>query len=135
MANRRRPTAGQGCYWHLAGEPTRNRRYPPIRFRKPRYSLADLHHLRQQAPKPDDLSPNLCLADYVAPAGMEDYVGGFAVTSGLNLESILEDFPNDDFNQIMIKALADRFAEAFAEYLHERVRQRLLGVRCRRSDG
>ena len=89
--------------------------------------LADLHHLRQQAPKPDDLSPNLCLADYVAPAGIEDYVGGFAVTSGLNLESILEDFPNDDFNQIMIKALADRFAEAFAEYLHERVRQDFWG--------
>jgi 5-methyltetrahydrofolate--homocysteine methyltransferase len=89
--------------------------------------LADLHHLRQQAPKPDDLSPNLCLADYVAPAGIEDYVGGFAVTSGLNLEAILEDFPNDDFNQIMIKALADRFAEAFAEFLHERVRQDLWG--------
>ena len=90
-------------------------------------ALADLHHLRQQAPKPDDLSPNLCLADYVAPAGIEDYVGGFAVTSGLNLESILEDFPNDDFNQIMIKALADRFAEAFAEYLHEKVRQDFWG--------
>ena len=54
-------------------------------------------------------------------------MGGFAVTSGLNLESILEDFPNDDFNQIMIKALADRFAEAFAEYLHERVRQDFWG--------
>ena len=90
-------------------------------------ALADLHHLRQQAPKPDDLSPNLCLADYVAPAGFEDYVGGFAVTSGLNLESILEDFPNDDFNQIMIKALADRFAEAFAEYLHQRVRRDFWG--------
>ena len=50
-------------------------------------------------------------------------MGGFAVTSGLNLESILEDFSNDDFNQIMIKALADRFAEAFAEYLHQRVRR------------
>ena len=54
-------------------------------------------------------------------------MGGFAVTSGLNLESILEDFPNDDFNQIMIKALADRFAEAFAEYLHEKVRQDFWG--------
>lgn len=89
--------------------------------------LADLHHLRQQTPKPDDLSPNLCLADYVAPEGIADYVGGFAVTSGLNLESILEDFPNDDFNQIMIKALADRFAEAFAEFLHERVRRDFWG--------
>jgi 5-methyltetrahydrofolate--homocysteine methyltransferase len=90
-------------------------------------TLADLYHLRQQAPKPDDLSPNLCLADYVAPEGIKDYVGGFAVTSGLNLESILEDFPNDDFNQIMIKALADRFAEAFAEFLHEKVRRDFWG--------
>ncbi|NCF43379.1 MAG: methionine synthase [Proteobacteria bacterium] len=90
-------------------------------------TLADLYHLRQQTPKPDDLSPNLCLADYVAADGISDYVGGFAVTSGINLETILEDFPNDDFNQIMLKALADRFAEAFAEYLHQRVRQEIWG--------
>ena len=89
--------------------------------------LADLCHLRQQAPKPDDLSPNLCLADYVAPEGIADYVGGFAVCCGGNLEEILADFPNDDFNQIMIKALADRFAEAFAEYLHCKVRRHYWG--------
>ena len=89
--------------------------------------LADLCHLRQQAPKPDDLSPNLCLADYVAPQGTADYVGGFAVSCGNNIEDILADFPNDDFNQIMIKALADRFAEAFAEYLHSRVRREFWG--------
>ncbi|HCG71459.1 MAG TPA: methionine synthase [Gammaproteobacteria bacterium] len=90
-------------------------------------TLADLYHLRQQTPKPDDLSPNLCLADYLAPPGTSDHVGGFAVTSGINLDTILEDFPNDDFNQIMLKALADRFAEAFAEYLHQRVRQEIWG--------
>jgi 5-methyltetrahydrofolate--homocysteine methyltransferase len=90
-------------------------------------TLADLYHLRQQTPKPDDLSPNLCLADYLAPHGTSDYVGGFAVTSGINLDTILEDFPNDDFNQIMLKALADRFAEAFAEFLHQRVRQEIWG--------
>jgi 5-methyltetrahydrofolate--homocysteine methyltransferase len=73
------------------------------------------------------LSPNLCLADYVAPEGIADYVGGFAVCCGGNLEEILADFPNDDFNQIMIKALADRFAEAFAEYLHCKVRRHYWG--------
>ena len=88
--------------------------------------LADLYHLRQQAPKPDDLSPNLCLADYVAPQG-PDYLGGFAVTAGINVDDVLADFPNDDFNQIMIKALADRFAEAFAEYAHREVRQEFWG--------
>ena len=76
----------------------------------------------------DDLSPNLCLADYVAPKGVADYVGGFAVCCGGNLEEILADFPNDDFNQIMIKALADRFAEAFAESLQGETT--LLGLRA-----
>ncbi len=90
-------------------------------------SLAELYHLRQQAPKPDDLSPNLCLADYVGPPGVADYLGGFAVTAGIHLAAVLEDFPNDDFNQIMIKALADRFAEAFAEYAHRLVRQEFWG--------
>jgi len=92
-----------------------------------RTPLADLYHLRQQAPKPDDLSPNLCLADYLAPEGSADYLGGFAVTAGINLDDVLEDFPNDDFNQIMIKALADRFAEAFAEYAHRAIRREIWG--------
>jgi len=85
--------------------------------------LCTLHHLRQQAPKPDDLSPNYCLADFIAPEGSEDYIGGFAVTAGSNIEAILADFPDDDYAQIMIKALADRLAEAFAEYLHEQIRR------------
>ena len=84
--------------------------------------LAVLHHLRQQAPKPNDEAPNYCLADFVAAQGTPDYVGGFAVTSGLNIDQILSRYDNDDYAQIMIKALADRLAEAFAEYLHHHVR-------------
>ena len=90
-------------------------------------ALAHLHHLRQQAPKPDDLSPNYCLADFVAPTGIADYIGGFAVTAGKNIDSILAEFDDDDYTQIMIKALADRLAEAFAEYLHAQVRQQYWG--------
>lgn len=84
--------------------------------------VARLHHLRQQAPKPDDEAPNLCLADFVAPTGVDDYIGAFAVTAGLNMEQVLAKYPDDDYSQIMIKALADRLAEAFAEYLHRHVR-------------
>jgi 5-methyltetrahydrofolate--homocysteine methyltransferase len=88
--------------------------------------LARLHHLRQQAVKPEG-QPNLCLADYVAPAGIPDYLGAFAVTAGLGIETVLAQYPNDDYSSIMIKALADRLAEAFAEYLHEQVRKRHWG--------
>jgi 5-methyltetrahydrofolate--homocysteine methyltransferase len=88
--------------------------------------LAKLHHLRQQAVKPEG-QPNLCLADFVAPVGVEDFIGGFAVTAGLGIEEALARHPNDDYASIMIKALADRFAEAFAEYLHEQVRKRYWG--------
>ncbi len=89
--------------------------------------LAALHHLRQQAPKPDDLSPNQCLSDYVAKPGSADYLGGFAVTTGINIDAILAEFPDDDYAQIMIKSLADRLAEAFAERLHAHVRQQAWG--------
>ncbi len=85
--------------------------------------VARLHHLRQQAPKPDDEAPNMCLADFVAPRGMDDYIGAFAVTAGINIEQVLARHPDDDYSQIMIKALADRLAEAFAEYLHHHVRK------------
>jgi 5-methyltetrahydrofolate--homocysteine methyltransferase len=88
--------------------------------------LARLHHLRQQAIKPEG-QPNLCLADYVGPPGVADYVGAFAVTAGLGIETALAAHANDDYACIMIKALADRFAEAFAEYLHERVRKEYWG--------
>ncbi len=87
---------------------------------------AVLHHLRQQNIKPPG-QPNYCLSDFIAPAGsgIKDYVGGFAVTTGFGIEAHLEKFEKDhnDYDSIMLKALADRLAEAFAEYLHERVRK------------
>ena len=82
-----------------------------------------LHFLRQQIEKGDG-TPNYCLADFIAPKGVPDYIGGFAVTSGHGLKDIVEKFKvaHDDYNAIMAEAIADRLAEAFAEYLHKRVR-------------
>jgi 5-methyltetrahydrofolate--homocysteine methyltransferase len=92
------------------------------------------HGLRQQGVKPvvDGVQkPNRCLADFIAPkaSGIADYIGMFAVTAGLGIEKHVERFlkANDDYSAIMVKALADRLAEAFAEYLHERVRTDLWG--------
>ena len=83
------------------------------------------HHLRQQTEKTD--FANYCLADFVAPksSGKKDYMGAFAVTGGLEEDALAEEYDkqHDDYNKIMIKALADRLAEAFAEYLHEKVRK------------
>jgi len=83
------------------------------------------HHLRQQTEKTD--FANYCLADFVAPksSGKKDYMGAFAVTGGLEEDALAEayDQQHDDYNKIMVKALADRLAEAFAEYLHEKVRK------------
>ena len=86
--------------------------------------LATLHHLRQQRRLPAG-RPNLCLADFVSPEG--DYLGAFAVTAGLGIEAALAARAGDDYADIMIKALADRLAEAAAEQLHERVRKRIWG--------
>ena len=87
---------------------------------------ATLHTLRQQGQKPDD-QPNQALADFVAPAqsGVPDHIGLFAVTTGLGIETLLEEFErdHDDYSSIMTKALADRLAEALAEALHRRARQ------------
>jgi 5-methyltetrahydrofolate--homocysteine methyltransferase len=87
--------------------------------------LCRLHHLRQQADNPEH--PNRSLADFIAPvsSGKQDYIGGFAVTTGLGVEEIAKEYEDqaDDYNSIMVKALADRFAEAFAEYMHEQVRK------------
>jgi 5-methyltetrahydrofolate--homocysteine methyltransferase len=84
------------------------------------------HNLRQQTEKPTG-NPNLCLADFVAPkdSGVPDYIGAFAVTAGLGIEKRLEVFEkqHDDYASIMMKALADRLAEAFTELLHARVRR------------
>lgn len=90
--------------------------------------------VRQQTEKPviDGVArPNQCLADFIAPkaSGVADYIGMFAVTSGLGIEKYEKRFEDahDDYSSIMLKALADRLAEAFAEYLHERVRTDLWG--------
>ena len=92
--------------------------------------LATLHHIRQQVAKPSGKA-NLSLADFVAPkeTGIADYVGGFVVTAGINAERLAKEFEanGDDYNSIMIKALADRLAEAFAEHLHQRVRTEYWG--------
>ncbi|UVE19507.1 methionine synthase [Pseudomonas sp. LS44] len=92
--------------------------------------LAKLHHLRQQTIKPDG-KPNLALADFVAPkdSGVTDYVGGFITTAGIGAEEVAKAYQNagDDYNSIMVKALADRLAEACAEWLHEQVRKNYWG--------
>jgi 5-methyltetrahydrofolate--homocysteine methyltransferase len=92
--------------------------------------LTKLHFLRQQNKKAKDL-PNFCLSDFVAPkgSGKMDYVGMFAVTTGIGLEKLVDEFKakQDDYSEIMAKALADRLAEAFAELLHTRVRKEFWG--------
>jgi 5-methyltetrahydrofolate--homocysteine methyltransferase len=92
--------------------------------------LATFFTLRQQLVKRDG-KPNVALSDFVAPreSGRADYVGGFVVTAGIEEVAIAERFEraNDDYNSILVKALADRFAEAFAECLHERVRREFWG--------
>ncbi len=92
--------------------------------------LATFFTLRQQLSKRDG-RPNVALSDFVAPkeSGVEDYVGGFVVTAGFEEIAIAERFEraNDDYSSILVKALADRFAEAFAERMHERVRREFWG--------
>ena len=85
--------------------------------------LTSFHMLRQQMPK-EDGSPNWSLADFIAPKGTPDYMGAFAVTTGIGLDELVQGFKAalDDYNAIMAEALADRLAEAFAEYLHKKVR-------------
>ncbi|SEI73433.1 methionine synthase (B12-dependent) [Dyadobacter sp. SG02] len=93
-------------------------------------TAAVLHHLRQQSQKAANL-PNYCLSDFVAPleSGHTDYIGGFAVTAGVGIEALLEKYErdHDDYNSIMVKALADRLVEALAELMHEKVRKELWG--------
>ena len=90
--------------------------------------VATLHTLRQQMAR-DGTRANLALADFVAPkdTGVADFLGGFAVTAGIGEEDVARRFElaNDDYSKIMVKALADRLAEAFAEALHEKVRREL----------
>jgi 5-methyltetrahydrofolate--homocysteine methyltransferase len=86
--------------------------------------LTKFHFLRQQLDKRDG-SPNWCLADFIAPQSARDFIGAFAVTSGHGLDELVKQFKadHDDYNAIMAEALADRLAEAFAEFLHKRVRE------------
>jgi 5-methyltetrahydrofolate--homocysteine methyltransferase len=88
------------------------------------------HNLRQQTKKPDDI-PNYCLADFIAPkeTKIKDYIGAFAVTAGIGIEARVAEFEkhHDDYNAILLKSLADRLAEAFAELLHARVRREFWG--------
>jgi len=87
---------------------------------------ARFHMLRQQATKPNE-QPYYCLSDFVAPAssGQRDHIGAFAVTTGLGVDELARHFEqdHDDYNAIMVKSLADRLAEAFAELMHERARR------------
>ncbi|PIQ49731.1 MAG: methionine synthase [Cytophagales bacterium CG12_big_fil_rev_8_21_14_0_65_40_12] len=88
------------------------------------------HSLRQQGKKGDGI-PNMSLADFVAPksTNKQDYIGGFAVTAGVGIEPLIEKYEkdHDDYNSIMVKAVADRLAEAFAELMHAKVRRELWG--------
>jgi len=86
-----------------------------------------LHHLRQQNVKAADQA-NFCLSDFISPKG-DEYIGSFAVTAGIGIEKWVEKFEkeNDDYSAILLKALADRFAEALAERMHERVRKEFWG--------
>lgn len=92
--------------------------------------IAISHHLRQQREKSAGI-PYLCLADYIAPksSGKQDYIGAFAVTTGVGLDVRANELAkrNDDYNSILLKSLGDRLAEAFTEYLHHRVRTEYWG--------
>jgi 5-methyltetrahydrofolate--homocysteine methyltransferase len=93
-------------------------------------TLTVFHFLRQQM-KHRAQAPNYCLADFIAPthSGVEDYLGVFALTTGIGIEARITAFEaeHDDYNSILLKALADRLAEAFAERMHERVRKEFWG--------
>lgn len=90
--------------------------------------METLHFLRQQMPKDKDLS-NLSLADYIAPTGSDDYIGGFAVTAGIGANALSAKYEkeNNDYASLMVKSLADRLAEAFAEHMHLLVRKEYWG--------
>ena len=97
--------------------------------------LKKFHFLRQQNDKSNQRanlsSANFCLADFIAPkdSGVADYIGAFAVTTGLGVQEFVEELErnHDDYNSILVKALADRLAEAFAERMHEKVRKEFWG--------
>ncbi|HKY17715.1 MAG TPA: methionine synthase [Rhizomicrobium sp.] len=93
-----------------------------------KFPIATLHTLRQQMAR-EAGRPNLALSDFIAPVGIEDYIGGFAVTAGLGEDKHIKKFEaaKDDYSAILLRALADRLAEAFAERMHQLVRQNYWG--------
>ncbi|MEH6577688.1 MAG: methionine synthase [Amphritea sp.] len=100
--------------------------------------LTTLHHLRQQVEKTDGKA-NMCLADFIAPkeSGKQDYFGAFAVTAGIDTDKLVAEYEadHDDYHSIMVKALADRLAEAFAEYMHARTRKEYWGYAAEETLG
>ena len=115
----------QGRVRPVAGQQRRRRR-----ARAAPQGEATLYFLRQQVDKPAE-RPDFCLADFIAPAdsGRQDWIGAFAVTAGIGIDTHVARFEadHDDYNAILLKALADRFAEALAERLHQRVRTEFWG--------
>ncbi len=93
--------------------------------------LKTIYNLRQQKVKTNNDTTQLCMSDFIAPkhTGIQDYIGAFAVTTGLGIEKWIKDFEtqNDDYSAIMLKSLADRLAEAFAELMHQKVRKEIWG--------
>ena len=104
---------------------------------EPKETLASLHHIRQQIQKPGASEELKSLADFIAPkeTDITDYIGAFAVTTGIGADQLAEQYEaaHDDYNAIMVKALADRLAEAFAEHLHQRVRKEYWGYDANES--
>jgi len=98
---------------------------------------AVFHCLRQQSPKSSGV-PNFSLSDFIAPkeSGITDYLGCFAVTGGIGVDKLVEQYEaeSDDYRKIMVKVLADRFAEAFAEHLHELVRTEFWGYESNNNE-
>jgi 5-methyltetrahydrofolate--homocysteine methyltransferase len=112
-------------------------KYAPEVSKHSKFEIGNkIHFLRQQGHKGANL-PNISLADFVAPidTGKTDYIGAFAVTAGIGIEALIQKFErdHDDYSSIMIKAIADRLAEAFAELMHERVRKEFWGYDRRES--
>ncbi len=93
-----------------------------------KFPIATLHTLRQQMARENN-RPNMALADFIAPKGIDDFIGAFVVTAGIGEDVIVKKFKDahDDYSAILLSALADRLAEAFAERLHERVRRDFWG--------